>query len=405
MAEQPPVNQGAPQTPAQIPPTPQNTPLQDVPLSRVAADAPLAQMLRDKLGTLVGKPSGLMGELTIEESRRIRALRKLHDQRTQLHTQYMAEKLALDQKYQALYDPLYEKRAQIVKGDVEPEEADCVPAEVPPKDEHSTDKGIPKFWLQALQNHEGLQEMIKEYDEPALEALTNIVVLPVMDEPESFKLEFHFAPNPYFTNTCLTKVFHIEEKGDTVSGCDGTEIDWKEGKDLTKKVTKKKKGKKVKTVVTPQESFFQFFADPDSVIANQEPEDEETAEELMNELQEKFEFFLYCGRFIANQLVPNALAWYTGDALRDSLDGEEDEDDGDDDDEDEEEEEEEEEEEDEPPRRGKGPAKKGKGKKKDDDEEEEDEKPPKKKADEPFVPSKPAAPGAPAELPPNCKQQ
>jgi fused signal recognition particle receptor len=70
-----------------------------------------------------------------------------------------------------------------------------------------------------------------------------------------FKLDFHFAPNPYFDDATLSKTFHIpdlvmKEEGDddddddgngmNVKKIDGCDIHWKAGKNVTVKVTKKK---------------------------------------------------------------------------------------------------------------------------------------------------------------------
>jgi hypothetical protein len=48
-------------------------------------------------------------------------------------------------------------------------------------------------------------------------------------------------------------------KQNVIEQCEGTIISWKEGKDITKKKTKKKKGKKQVTTTVDCESFFNFF--------------------------------------------------------------------------------------------------------------------------------------------------
>merc|ERR1719224_270321 len=102
-----------------------------------------------------------------------------------------------------------------------------------------------------------------------------------------FSLTFTFASNPYFEPLNLVKTYHMElqpnEKDPALVSTDATEIDWKPGKDITKKtVTRKQKNKRTKqirklteTVSVP--SFFSFFQ------SHKIPNDEEI--EAMNEDQ------------------------------------------------------------------------------------------------------------------------
>ena len=79
-----------------------------------------------------------------------------------------------------------------------------------------------------------------------------------------FDLLFRFEPNDYFSNTSLKKSF-VMTKNNVIEKCQGTTIDWKDGKNVTKKTVKKKQknkgaaGKKTVTKVVDQESFFNFF--------------------------------------------------------------------------------------------------------------------------------------------------
>lgn len=54
-----------------------------------------------------------------------------------------------------------------------------------------------------------------------------------------FDLLFHFEKNDYFTNETLKKTFHMSQQN-VIKKCEGTEIGWKEGRDVTKKKIKKK---------------------------------------------------------------------------------------------------------------------------------------------------------------------
>ena len=58
-------------------------------------------------------------------------------------------------------------------------------------------------------------------------------------EGYGFDLVFKFEKNDYFNNAELKKTF-VMTKQNVIEKCDGTEIDWKENKDVTKKKIKKK---------------------------------------------------------------------------------------------------------------------------------------------------------------------
>jgi hypothetical protein len=93
---------------------------------------------------------------------------------------------------------VFAKRRDVVVGAVDPCTA---PAAGSPK-------GIPGFWLRAMQNCSSVRDFIEEHDEPVLEYLTDVTTSFIAD-CKGFKLEFHFAPNPYIEDAVLTKTFHI----------------------------------------------------------------------------------------------------------------------------------------------------------------------------------------------------
>jgi len=224
-------------------------------------------------------------------------------------------------------------------------------------------KGIPGFWLEALKHHDAFSEMITERDEEALNYLRDVRANPVQGENASFALEFHFNPNPYFDNAIITKTYHLLEKetGQVLfDRVESTEINWKDGKNLTiKLVTKQQGGKKsarggkrggrggqptrTVTVEEPCDSFFTFF-NPE---ANWTDDIDEEEKEAL--LEDDYDL----GLEFKDEIIPNAVMWYTGEAaeqlgayLNDDDDDEEDDDE--DDDEDQEEDDEDQEEEDRP---------------------------------------------------------
>ncbi|GJR32087.1 putative reverse transcriptase domain-containing protein [Tanacetum coccineum] len=272
-----------------------------------------------------------------------------HDE---LDAKFFDERAALEEKNQKLYAPLYSKRYDIVTGAVEVDGAKEEDAmdQTPPQEKKFeiqslksafvifyifAAKGVPEFWLTAMKNN---KIMAEEWCR--------------MDDPKGFKLEFFFDNNPFFTNSVLTKVYHmIDDDEPILEKAIGTTIEWLPGKCLTQKILKKKpkkvsKNPKPITKTEDCESFFNFFSPPEV------PEDE--AEELQNQMEQDYDV----GSTIRDKIIPHAVSWFTGEANEGDFgvfDDEDDEVNEDDEDDDEIEEDEEEDDED------------------DEDEEEDDE--------------------------------
>lgn len=79
---------------------------------------------------------------------------------------------------------------------------------------------------------------MKEKDEPLFKHLTKIEYIKIDESEFSFELRFYFSPNDYFTNDVLKKTFYMKEE-DLPEKSIGTDILWKEGKNITKKTIKK----------------------------------------------------------------------------------------------------------------------------------------------------------------------
>ena len=80
-----------------------------------------------------------------------------------------------------------------------------------------------------------------------LKVLTIKIEAPKTEEGTNLTVVFHFSENEWFTNQSIKKEFEIE--GDEIKRSYGDAINWKEGKNLTVQVVKKK-NKKKKTTVT-----------------------------------------------------------------------------------------------------------------------------------------------------------
>ncbi|KAJ3014801.1 hypothetical protein HKX48_004929 [Thoreauomyces humboldtii] len=313
-----------------------------------------------------------------EIKKRLNALKNLQDKHSKVEAEFRDEVLALEKKYLLKYQPLYNQRAQIVVGAVEPsvEESTREDSSDDESDDEEEDneekkaerkakkaaaapveaasdpsvKGVPEFWSNVLHNNRDVSELITEKDDPVLNSLTDIQ-FSYLDNNPGFKLEFFFAENEYFTNKSLTKTYFLEASEDASYGdviydrADGCVINWKEGKDLSVTVEVKKqrhKGtNKVRVVkkTVPAATFFQFFSPPKAPGPDDADVDEDELDELDHQLEADYEI----GEIIKDKLIPRAVDWFTGKALEYEDDDEEfsDEDgfdgmDGDDDDEDDE---------------------------------------------------------------------
>jgi nucleosome assembly protein 1-like 1 len=166
-----------------------------------------------------------------------------------------------------LQEPHYQRRHAIITGQAHPtpeeikageeqslkDDPDYTPL---PQDVSAAADGIPEFWLTALRNHIGISDLITDRDAGALKHLIDIRIsyLPTSDPKPGFKIIFVFSPNEYFENEVLEKTYVYQEEvgysGDFVyDRAIGTEIKWKEDKDLTKEFEIKKQRNKSKSLL------------------------------------------------------------------------------------------------------------------------------------------------------------
>lgn len=287
--------------------------------------------------------------------RRVKALKKLQLDATELEAKFYEEVYALERKFHELHSPLYVQRAAVTDGKHEPtdQEAAFALADTDSEDEEritevnddgskkdvvADTSGIPSFWLTIFQTEELLVEIIGEDDEPLLEKLWDIGLAFDQGDNMGFTLSFHFHPNEYFTDSVLTKHYAMKCKpekddpfgfeGPEIFKCDGCKINWKDGKNVTVKQIKKKvkKGKDKGKTVTKEvkaDSFFNFFSPP---AVPDDPEAELEEEVEMN-LQQDFQI----GHFLRERVVPRAVLFYTGEEQEDEEEDFEDEEDSEDD--------------------------------------------------------------------------
>jgi len=279
--------------------------------------------------------------LTKQEALYVRAAKQLEKEVTQAEMDFFREVHALEIKYQERFNVLHDKRAKIISGETPVNENDvketplvyglqddAVKQIIDDLKDDPSSKGIPNFWLKALQNCPTTQDMIEDHDVPILEKLLNVEAV-VNNDPLGFSLRFTFAPNEYFEPNVVEKKYFYKIApsdeppyffdGPLVEKCTVTTIEWKEGKNPTIKLVKRKQ-KKAKTgqsrFVTKhvqQTSFFNFFK------SDLSPDAAETDYEVATLIRE--------------QVIPHATIYYTGehrdydDFDEDSFDGFEDGDD------------------------------------------------------------------------------
>ena len=93
---------------------------QDCRITELMSNPQALQAIQDQLN---GR--GLMVNLHPVVKRRIKALKKLQKKCLDIESKFYEEVHALECKYASQYDPLYEKRKDIIIGTIEPIDSDC----------------------------------------------------------------------------------------------------------------------------------------------------------------------------------------------------------------------------------------------------------------------------------------
>lgn len=223
----------------------------------------------------------------------------------------------LERNFQGKHDAVFKKRSEIVNGSYEPENEECnlsgmeLEKNVPAEGQLEGPKGIPNFWLTVLKNVGEVSSMIQEQDEDVLKYLTDIRAFSMPAPNLSFQLEFHFAANPYFQNSVLTKTYLMkctpdEEdpfgfEGPEIYKSIGCEIMWNSGKKISDIPIMKGNST---TRIFAADSFFNFFSPPELIM--NESEDNEKIEAY---LENDFEI----GHYLKERVVPRAVLYYTGE--------------------------------------------------------------------------------------------
>lgn len=317
------------------------------PLNDAGVSGLLFQSIQDKLGDLIGTDSGYLDNLSNSVKERILGLKSLQVDLYDLEKQFQIEMFELENKYLNLYKPLYEKRFEIINGLKEPtKEQIMIGQENEDKIEISSDdskdndkeskdavKGIPAFWLTALENLPIVNETITDRDAEVLNYLEDIRIEYLTEGKPGFKLIFKFdsKENPFFTNEYLVKTYYYQSElgysGDFIyDHAEGDVINWvNNASNVTVEVEMRKQRnkttKQVRTIekLTPIESFFNFFDPPKMTITtNDDDNDNNTNEEEDEEdsdLEARLALDYSIGEQLKDKLIPRAVDWFTGTAL------------------------------------------------------------------------------------------
>jgi nucleosome assembly protein 1-like 1 len=350
-------------------------------------DPQIMAAIQEKLAGLEGMRSTFYDALPKKIKSRVNACRNLQKNYVDMEAEFYHEINQLERRYHEKFSELYKKRSEIVNGQYEPKEEECVHSgdedEEESGEQESEEKngdvemnengeamlrlpsafpddapGVPEFWLTVLKSASHTDALIEPHDEEVLKHCTNLVLkyedektIEMADTGEEsptigFSLQFHFAKNDYFSNEMITKTYRLRVKpekeallayeGPEIVQCTGCDINWKSSeKNVTQKTIKKKqKNKKTGqtrsiTQVLPQDSFFNFFQPIESKVENMRKilaeQNDEMDEDEFDQQAAMLEADYEIGHFIRERLIPRAVLYYTGE-----LDDEESEDEYDD---------------------------------------------------------------------------
>ncbi|CAO1414774.1 unnamed protein product [Diamesa serratosioi] len=165
------------------------------------------------------------------------------------------EILKIEQRYNKLRSPFYEKRNEIINK-------------------------VPNFWVTSFINHPRISSVLDEQEESVLHFMTTLHVEDFDDIKTGYKISFSFKENPYFSNDVLTKEFHLAVDSNSSNPnhtSTSTPILWKEGKDLLKQLQNKQTSNSRKRDLE-YKSFFDWFSD------NSDPLNDDLAETIKDDI-------------------------------------------------------------------------------------------------------------------------
>uniref|UniRef100_A0A287CSB6 Protein SET n=1 Tax=Ictidomys tridecemlineatus TaxID=43179 RepID=A0A287CSB6_ICTTR len=196
-----------------------------------------------------------------KEQEAIEHINEVQNEIDRLNEQASEEILKVEQKYNKLRQPFFQKRSELISK-------------------------IPNLGVTTFVNHPQVSTLLGEKDEEVLHYLTRVEVTEFENIKSGYRIDFYFDENPYFENKVLSKEFHLNESGAPSSK--STEIKWKSGKDLTKRSSQRQNKASRKRQHEEPESFFTWFTDHSDAGADE------------------------LGEVIKDDIWPNSLQYYFG---------------------------------------------------------------------------------------------
>ncbi|KAB0337338.1 hypothetical protein FD754_025244 [Muntiacus muntjak] len=127
-----------------------------------------------------------------EQQEAIEHVDEVQNEIDRLNEQASEEILKVEQKYNKLCQPFFQKRSELIAK-------------------------IPNFWVTTFVNYPQVSALLGEEDEEALLYLTRVEVTEFEDIKSGYRIDFYFDENPCFENKILSKEFHLNESGDPSS--------------------------------------------------------------------------------------------------------------------------------------------------------------------------------------------
>lgn len=186
-----------------------------------------------------------------DESEALEAIDSCQNEIDALNEKASEEILKVEQKYNTLRKPYFQKRNDIIKR-------------------------IPSFWVTAIVNHPQISGILEEEEEECLQFMEKLEVEEFEDIKSGYRIHFYFDENSYFENKVLTKEFNLGSSGETPVST-STAIKWKPDRDLTKMLPKKAMANRRKRGLEYR-TFFDWFTD------NNDPINDDIAELIKDDL-------------------------------------------------------------------------------------------------------------------------
>ncbi|RVW14635.1 NAP1-related protein 2 [Vitis vinifera] len=192
----------------------------------------------------------------------IEKLQEIQDDLEKINEEASDKVLEVEQKYNEIRKPIYDKRNDIIKS-------------------------IPDFWLTAFLSHPALGDLLSEEDQKIFKYLSSLEVEDFKDVKSGYSITFvssflfpcsvriehllkvqfvliiqNFNPNPFFEDTKLKKTFTFLDEG--ITKISVTSIKWKDGMGIPNGVNHEKKGNKRPIA---DASFFSWFSETQQKIS------------------------------------------------------------------------------------------------------------------------------------------